>query len=106
MFAARFRSSSAYAMIVGMGSMAIVTGGLNLKMLKDRDLLLPSYKKTLFISLAFAAVCCLLGHLVFACFSAFASTFISCAVSGILSTLAMGILYLVFNVAQVRLFLV
>ncbi len=95
-----------YAMIVGMGSMAIVTGGLNLKMLKDRDLLLPSYKKTLFISLAFAAVCCLLGHLVFACFSAFASTFISCAVSGILSTLAMGILYLVFNVAQVRLFLV
>ncbi len=94
-----------YALIVGMSALALTTGTLNLVMLKRRGLLENKFLKYAGLCIVFALVSSLAGWLVYKLFINFASMFVSCLVSAILSTAFMLALYLVFNLAGIRGFL-
>ena len=92
------------ALIIGMAGLSIITTILNFYMLKKRNLLSPKIYSTLLIMLIISAPSALLSRFIFNILNRFVPLFFSLSISGIISVLSVGLLSMVSNVGEVRLF--
>ena len=96
----------AYALVIGLGLMNIITATLNIRMLKKRDLINGKYLKFLLSCIIFVIICSIIGFFVNNIFNLFLPLFISTMLTGIICVLFMIGLFYVTNIANFKGFLI
>ena len=91
-----------YALIIGMGSLSLISSILNLRMLKKRNLLDKKYIKNIVLCLVFTCISSVVGFLLKNLFTLFLPTFISTVFLGVIITAIMCLLILSFNISGIK----
>lgn len=93
------------ALIVGMGLMSIISSLLNIRMLKNRNLLDSSHIKNLCLSYLFALLSSIFGMLLYSLLSKLMHIFITTLITGILVEGIMVFLCYIFNLSGIKAFI-